>query len=68
MLAPEPAAIAAREAGRAKTAYGPFSVLQLDRVLREETPRLGLWLDTSRKTPDETAAEILKRARAEAIV
>ena len=68
VLAPRPGAIAAREAGRAKTAYGPFSVSQLDDVLRRETPRIGLWLDTSGQTPDETVAEILGRAWTDARV
>jgi cytidylate kinase len=68
VLAPRPGAIAAREAGRAKTAYGPFSVGQLDDVLRRETPRIGLWLDTSGQTPAETVAEILGRAWTDARV
>ena len=62
VLAPQPAAVAAREAGRAKTAYGAFTVGQLDEVLRRETPRIGLWLDTSGQAPAETVAEILARA------
>jgi predicted kinase len=68
VLAPRPGAIAAREAGRAKPAYGPFSVRQLDDALRRETPRIGLWLDTSGQTPAETVAEILDRGWAEARV
>ncbi|MEU4804621.1 AAA family ATPase [Actinosynnema sp. NPDC023587] len=61
VLAPTPAAIAVRERGRAKRAYDEWTVRALDRVLREETPRLGLWLDTSYQTPEQTAAEILAR-------
>ncbi|MEO3850009.1 AAA family ATPase [Streptomyces sp. B8F3] len=69
VLAPHPAAVAAREAGRAKAAYGPaWGVRELDDVLRNETPRLGLWLDTSHQTPAETADEILARAWQEARV
>jgi len=37
-------------------------------VLRHDTPRLGLWLDTSSQTPAETADEILSRAWDEARV
>jgi len=33
----------------------------LDDSLRTETPRIGLWLDSSEQTPDETAAGILRR-------
>jgi chloramphenicol 3-O-phosphotransferase len=68
VLAPQAAAIADREQSRRKTAYGPWAIKQLDTVLRHETPRLGLWLDTSSQTPAETAHEILSRAWAEARV
>ncbi|MGW4249474.1 AAA family ATPase [Nocardia sp. NPDC004722] len=62
VLAPSPAVVARREAARAKTAYGIFTVADLDTGLRETTPRLGLWLDTSDLTVDETVDEILARA------
>jgi predicted kinase len=68
VLAPEPAAVAAREAGRAKTAYGDYTVASLDAALRRDTPRIGLWLNTTDQTPGQTAAEILRRAPAEAAV
>ncbi|WP_255306102.1 AAA family ATPase [Streptomyces sp. Wb2n-11] len=62
VLAPGREAVAAREAGRAKTGYGAgWTVEELDRVLREETERTGLWLDTARQTPEETVGEILAR-------
>lgn len=63
VLAPRPEAVAAREAGRAKDAYGAFTVAALDAVLRETTPRLGLWLDTSDLTVGETVDAILADAR-----
>jgi chloramphenicol 3-O-phosphotransferase len=59
MLAPSPEAVAAREAGRHKRGYGGDAVEPFDRVLRAETPRLGLWLDTSHLTIDETVDQIL---------
>jgi adenylylsulfate kinase-like enzyme len=68
VLAPSPAAVTAREAGRAKTAYGDYTVAGLDAALRRDTPRIGLWLDTTDQTPGQTAAEILRRAPAEAAV
>jgi len=40
----------------------------LDAVTRNETPRLGLWLDTSKQTAEESAEEILRRAWTEAII
>jgi len=40
----------------------------LDRALRTETPRIGLWLDTSAQTPEETVDEIIRRGRDEGLV
>jgi chloramphenicol 3-O-phosphotransferase len=60
VLAPRPDVLAARERGRAKTGYGRgWTEEALDAELRERTPRLGLWLDTSDQTPDETVTRIL---------
>ncbi|MFM9447683.1 AAA family ATPase [Streptomyces acidiscabies] len=65
VLAPDVRAVAAREAGRAKSGYGAWSVEELDRWLRERTPRIGLWLDTSGMTSEETVEKILtERQRA----
>ena len=66
VLAPQISIIADREQGRGKTAYGTWAIRQLDGILRNETPRLGLWLDTSTQTPAETTDEILSRAWEEA--
>lgn len=66
VLAPQVSAIADREKERGKTAYGTWAIKQLDDVLRRETPRLGLWLDTTGQVPGETVDEILSRAWAEA--
>lgn len=66
VLAPSPEAVAAREAGRAKTGYGAWTVGELDGVLRASTPRIGLWLDNSALTVAETVDTILagwERAR-----
>ncbi|MEU8686311.1 AAA family ATPase [Streptomyces sp. NPDC048611] len=70
VLLPDPAAVEAREASRPKTAYGPdWSVGDLDKLMRADTPRdIGLWLDTSRQTVDETVDEILSRAWTEGAV
>ncbi|NED96140.1 AAA family ATPase [Phytoactinopolyspora alkaliphila] len=61
VLAPRADVVARRESDRAKTGYGDWTVRDLDTSLREETPRLGLWLDTSDQTPEETVDEILAR-------
>ncbi|MFC4106652.1 P-loop nucleotide/nucleoside kinase family protein [Micromonospora zhanjiangensis] len=68
VLAPEPAVVARREAGRAKNGYGEWTPAQLDAGMRATTPRLGLWLDNSHQTPAETVDEILTRAWTEAAV
>ncbi|WP_181793538.1 AAA family ATPase [Streptomyces sp. WELS2] len=60
VLAPTPEAVARREAGRRKDGYGgPWTVALLDQALRRDTPRRGLWLDTSHQTPDQTVDRIL---------
>jgi cytidylate kinase len=63
VLAPCVDAVARREELRPKTAYRPEgpTIDDLDSYLRNETPRIGLWLDTSDQTPDETVDEILSR-------
>ncbi|MEU1284510.1 AAA family ATPase [Kitasatospora sp. NPDC005856] len=66
VLAPGPDTVLAREAARTKNAYDTLTVHMLDKVLREETARLGLWIDTSLQTPAETVDEILARAWTEA--
>jgi predicted kinase len=62
VLAPDAATVERREQGRAKTGYGDWTVARLDETLRRDTPRLGLWLDTSRQSPDQTVDEIIARA------
>jgi predicted kinase len=59
VLAPRPDVVAAREAARPKRGYGAWTVAELDRSLRADTPRLGRWLDNSDRTPEQTVAEIL---------
>ncbi|MFB7526733.1 hypothetical protein ACFC0C_00420 [Streptomyces sp. NPDC056178] len=67
VLAPELRAVAEREAGRGKSGYGAvWTVEALDRVLREETPRIGLWLDTTGQSAEQTVGAVfagLRRAR-----
>lgn len=67
VLAPTAEAVAQREAGRPKVAYRPggHDIDDLDAGLREETPRLGLWIDTSDQTPDQTVDDIVTRGMAE---
>jgi len=64
VLTPRPDVVATREASRDKIAYrdGAPTIEALDHALRLETPKLGLWLDTSDQTPDQTVDEIIERA------
>jgi predicted kinase len=61
VLCPSAAAVAAREDARAKKGYRGIAVDDLDRALREDTPRIGLWLDSGPLTPEQTADAILAR-------
>lgn len=60
VLCPSPEAVAAREAGRDKQGYGGYSVRPLWESFMAETPRIGLWLDTTHLTVEETVKQILK--------
>jgi chloramphenicol 3-O-phosphotransferase len=64
VLAPSTQAVADREAARDKVGYHAegHDIAALDQALRTSTPRVGLWLDTSTQTPDETVDEIVAKA------
>jgi chloramphenicol 3-O-phosphotransferase len=72
VLAPSADVVAARDQARrlarGKVAYRPGDQgpAELDAVFRRQTPRIGLWLDTSAQTSSQTVTEILDRYRAEA--
>jgi chloramphenicol 3-O-phosphotransferase len=70
VLAPRAEVVSEREAARAKTAYRAdmSGITAMDEGLRGATPRIGLWLDTSEQTPDETVDEIVRRGLAEGSV
>ncbi|HYH13359.1 MAG TPA: AAA family ATPase [Thermomicrobiales bacterium] len=61
VLCPSPEVVASREASRSKRGYGDWTVADLDTDFRDETPRIGYWLDTSELTVDETVDRILAR-------
>ena len=62
MLAPDVSTVMRREAERVKVGYGDlWSIRDFDHKVRTETPHIGLWLDSSKQTPDETVDEILAR-------
>ena len=60
VLAPRPEIVDWRDAHRHKQGYdGDWTVAQLDRILHDETPRVGTWIDNSDQTPDQTVEAIL---------
>ena len=67
MLRPSVEVVAERERQRTattgKVAYRPgeMTVADLDAAVAE-TPLIGLWLDTSELSPEETVAEIVSRS------
>jgi adenylylsulfate kinase-like enzyme len=67
VLCPSAEVVARREATRGKVGYTSWTPDALDLELRSNTPRLGLWLDTSTLSVEETVDAILAR-HAEALV
>ncbi|MGH2543274.1 MAG: AAA family ATPase [Ardenticatenaceae bacterium] len=58
VLCPSPEVAAERDAARGKTGYTGWTPQLLDEELRLNTPRLGLWLDTSALSVEETTDAI----------
>ncbi|CAH2715920.1 Cytidylate kinase [Neobacillus rhizosphaerae] len=65
-LNPNVEAIIEREKKRNKSGYTTWEVEPLYKVLINENPRIGLWVDSSDMTPEETISEIIKRVKSEA--
>jgi chloramphenicol 3-O-phosphotransferase len=61
VLMPSLEAIAAREAGRQQKGYTAWALEELYEGFAATTPRVGLWLDTSDQTAEETVDVILTR-------
>lgn len=65
MLRPSLEVVREREIGRGTRLFAEWE--WLDDVI-ERTPRVGMWLDTSRQAADETVDEIMRRAWDDALV
>ena len=67
VLCPNAETVARRDEARDKTGYSrTFRASDFDQILRQETPRVGYWLDSSLLSVDETVDAILanlERAR-----
>jgi predicted kinase len=61
VLNPDAAAVAERDRGRARTAYADdrWDIDELRDVLRFDTARVGLWLDSSSLSAEQTVDKIL---------
>lgn len=65
VLTPSVSVLAQRDQGRSKTGYSDSLAPQaLAGALERETPRLGLWIDTSAMSADDVVTTILTRHRA----
>ena len=62
VLCPSSDIVAHRDATRHKVGYVGWTPEQLDADLRTNTPRLGLWLDNSTLSIEETVNAILVRS------
>jgi chloramphenicol 3-O-phosphotransferase len=63
VLLPSVEEVAVREAGREDKGYiGGWTVERHHAEFAATTPRIGLWLDTTELTPEETVDEILRAA------
>ncbi len=62
VLCPSAQAVAQREAQRHKKGYVGFDLEEMHRQFLAQTPRLGLWLDTTAMTVEETVDAILAHA------
>ncbi len=61
VLAPSAAELERRDAARGKRGYTGWTADQFDAELREATPRIGLWIDSTGQSPEQTVAEIRTR-------
>ncbi len=61
VLLPSLEVVAAREAARSTDGYEHWTLGALYKSFASHTPRIGLWLDTSEHTPEQTVEAILAR-------
>ncbi|HEY7044936.1 MAG TPA: AAA family ATPase, partial [Nocardioidaceae bacterium] len=61
VLLPSVEVITAREAGRDHKGYSTWTIEQLYEGFAGSTPRVGIWLDTTHLTPEQTVDEILSQ-------
>jgi chloramphenicol 3-O-phosphotransferase len=65
VLLPSVEALAARDSARTGSGYDRWQIQELHAAFSDGTPRVGVWLDSSEQTPEQTVDEILARTRDE---
>lgn len=60
VLVPRLEVVVRRQHERGNTGYGGWSVSDFDTLLRDGTPRLGLWVDSSELSVEETVDAVLR--------
>ncbi len=68
VLNPSVRAIEQRERARQKKGYVGFTVADLHKIFLEETPRIGLWIDTTEMTIEQVVNEVEKRINNEGLI
>ncbi len=63
VLCPTAEVVAAREACRIKKGYVGIEVADLDEALRSQTPRIGLWVDNSTQSVEQTVDYVLSHLK-----
>ena len=63
VLLPSLAAVRTREDSRAAGGYRHWPIDDLYDLFSTRTPRLGVWLDTTQLTPEQTVDQILEQTR-----
>jgi hypothetical protein len=67
VLLPSVDALASRDEPRSSRGYGIWSAPELRAVFVDETPRLGLWIDSTDQTPAETVEAVIEHTRDAAV-
>ncbi|CAM3722937.1 phosphotransferase-like protein [Mesobacillus zeae] len=68
VLTPCEEAVESREAARPKKGYGLWTVSELNKRLHKETPKIGMWIDSSEQSAVKTVEQIWQKAWKEAEV
>ena len=63
VLLPSADALASREEARSSRGYGIWGAPELRAAFADETPRLGLWIDSTDQTPAETVGTVIEHTR-----